>query len=348
MAFAKEEPLPPYGLDGAFVGERLSKDMGWDTCEIVHRPIGAEGELSVRVIRRTTAKHGRDGSRLPISAELARRSVALALVLDNPEAGGGGVLATTEAVGNETSAWREREVVLDGKAVVGFERGFGGRWLAYCLTPGLIVYVVAPAALRLDTVELRTLRPEEIKEYKYLEDKAVDDGETDEDSRGVKGWRQPKGMLPRVVPVELVLTAGELAAVYLSHIEAYSVGFMIHLMVVRRGEPAGQWSDDPQTSSDKDRDGLRFSVRFSDGLVLGGAGNAYSMGRDMGMRLTGGGGSYERWNKRYWVWPIPPPGQIMFCCEWKQLGMRETKSALDAAKVRDAATRAIAVFGELS
>jgi hypothetical protein len=156
-----EKPLPRYGLAGSFAGERLRAGEGWDVCTIVHRPAGVGGELSVQVMRRTTSRRARGAPRVAVSAELARESAAMALVLDNPSAAADMFAAATEVAG-EKHAWRAREITVDGEVVVGYEREFGGRWLAYHLTPVLIVSVVAPVELRPDTVELRTLPPDEL------------------------------------------------------------------------------------------------------------------------------------------------------------------------------------------
>jgi hypothetical protein len=83
------------------------------------------------------------------------------LVLDNPSAGDDPFVAARE-VANDRDAWREREITVDGELVAGNEREFGGRWLAYYLTPVLIVSVLAPLALSPDVVELRTLGPDEV------------------------------------------------------------------------------------------------------------------------------------------------------------------------------------------
>jgi len=46
--------------------------------------------------------------------------------------------------------------------LTGYEREYEGRWIVYCLTATLIIYVLAPVALRSDAVELRRLEPEEV------------------------------------------------------------------------------------------------------------------------------------------------------------------------------------------
>jgi hypothetical protein len=161
MGIEGELPLPRYGLAGAFVGERLRGGEGWDLCSTVHRPADAEEELSVTVTRRTTARLERGAPRVAIPADAARGHVAMGLVLDNPNAGDD-MFAAAKEVASDDEAWKAREVTVDGEVVDGYEREFGGRWVAYYLTPLLIVSVLAPVALRPDAVELRRLEPDEI------------------------------------------------------------------------------------------------------------------------------------------------------------------------------------------
>lgn len=157
-----ESPLPRYGLAGSFVGERLREGEAWDTCSIVHRPAIAGGELSVTVTRRTTATLVRGARRVTITADGARRSVAIGLVLDNSSTEGD-VFEVAEEIASDTEAWKAREIMVDGEVVVGSEREFGDRWIAYYLTPLLIVSVLAPVTLRPDALELRRLYSEEIE-----------------------------------------------------------------------------------------------------------------------------------------------------------------------------------------
>ncbi|MGD1056690.1 MAG: hypothetical protein ABR992_04675 [Solirubrobacteraceae bacterium] len=161
MSIEEELPLPRYGLAGSFVGERLREGEGWDICSIVHRPADAEEELRVTVTRRTTARLERGAPRVAIPADAARAHVAMGLVLENPNAGDD-LFAAAKDVASDDEAWKTREINVDGEMVDGCEREFGERWVAYYLTPLLIVSVLAPVALRPDTVELIRLHPDEI------------------------------------------------------------------------------------------------------------------------------------------------------------------------------------------
>ncbi len=155
-----ESTLPRYGLARPFVGERFLEGHGWDVCTVVHRPDDSDGELTVGVIRRTTASPGPGLPRVAISDELARESVAAVLVEPLMSAGDD-VFGIAATVAGEGQAWRPQDISLDGEAVAGHEREYRGMWIAYCLTATLIVFVLAPAALRPDAVRLRQLTSDE-------------------------------------------------------------------------------------------------------------------------------------------------------------------------------------------
>lgn len=158
-----EEPLPRYGLAGSFVGERFIEDNTWDLCEVGHRPAGSREKLSVVVIRRTTARPVRGAPRVAISPELARETVAGALVVPLWRVGDEEIFTVIKRVAHEDRAWRAREITFDGRRTSGYEREHRGRWAVYHLTPTLIVSVAAPVGLRPDTVELRRLRRGELR-----------------------------------------------------------------------------------------------------------------------------------------------------------------------------------------
>jgi hypothetical protein len=102
-----------------------------------------------------------DSPWVALPADLARRDVAIGLVLDDSRTGDE-IFAVAEEVASDDEAWEARKIVVDGEAVEGYEAEFEGGWVAYYLTPALIVSVQGPVALRLETVELRELSPGEI------------------------------------------------------------------------------------------------------------------------------------------------------------------------------------------
>jgi len=114
------------------------------------------GDVTVGVIRRTTISASRDGPKVAIPDDRARESVATALVADLPGVGDDVFNVVTEVSG-DADAWTEKEILVDGEAVSGYEREYRGSWVAYYLTPTLIVYVLGHAGWKPAVLELETI-----------------------------------------------------------------------------------------------------------------------------------------------------------------------------------------------
>ena len=54
------------------------------------------------------------------------------------------------------------------------------------------------------------------------------------------------------------------------------------------------------------------------------------------MRSAGGG---RRFDAHFWLWPLPPPGQLAFVVDWRAQGLALTKREMDAQSILDAAAR---------
>jgi len=156
-----ETPLPRYGLVGPYRDGWVIDGEGWDINSVVHSPSGAEGEVTVGVDRRTTARPVRSGPRVAIQPEQARKSVATALAVKLPGIGHD-VFEVATQIAVDESAWRTCDIELDGQLVSGYQREYENLWIAYFLTPTLIIYVLAPISLRPDEVKLRKLKPSEV------------------------------------------------------------------------------------------------------------------------------------------------------------------------------------------
>lgn len=154
-------PVSIYGLAGSFSGTRWIEGEGRDQCTVVHRPRGSQETVTVGVDRRAAIdqKSNVQGASLP--DDLARLGMATALVVDLPKIGDH-VFEIAAEVADDEAAWRTCQIAVDGRILTGYEREYEGRWIAYCLTVTLIIYILAPATLRFDTVELRMLEPEEV------------------------------------------------------------------------------------------------------------------------------------------------------------------------------------------
>jgi hypothetical protein len=170
-------------------------------------------------------------------------------------------------------------------------------------------------------------------------------------------WAGPAEVeLGAPVPVRLVLARTEEAAVAITEVVAFSNGFEVLVSARRRnvgggtrrtfygGMPMGP--DDPNT--------LRFGIQFADGrkgsnIAFGGGGaiRLYYQAKQQGkepelpegpvIHPRGGGGGGTRFDYRFWVWPLPPAGKLVFACEWPALKVPESLQEIDAALILERA-----------
>lgn len=167
----------------------------------------------------------------------------------------------------------------------------------------------------------------------------------------------PGGSLPGVVAVELLVARNERAAVAVTKLGAYPVGFEFDLLVLVREEDYEEL--DPMLHGPIHRPGrrrgeaaremLRFGVEFADGARV-----TNTIGREHWqwdeppaapvLRTGGGHSGGGEWNARMWVWPLPPPGPLAFVCEWPAAGIELARVEIDAQLVIDAAGRAQEIF----
>jgi hypothetical protein len=137
---------------------------------------------------------------------------------------------------------------------------------------------------------------------------------------------------------------------------AYHEGFELTCSVrLRHRSDPNAWPFDlhgptrpPFRGGELPADLLRFGVQYSDGTKatsVGSPGWATPAGPDEpppGPVLSpfGGSGGGHRWESQFWLWPLPPPGDLAFVCEWPSKGIPLTRTAVDAGLIRAAAERA--------
>jgi hypothetical protein len=171
----------------------------------------------------------------------------------------------------------------------------------------------------------------------------------------------PENVAPGVAALDLVLVnTGELA-VFVTGARVYPAGFEMTLTVLFRGEtdvedPIGMRAfhrrrrGAPEDEIAPER--LRFGLRFADGRKATNVGGPppWSPGEPPpdGAALTerGGSGGERRWDQRLWAWPLPPPGELLFACEWPAREIALTTAALDADVILSAAARACVLWPE--
>jgi hypothetical protein len=165
----------------------------------------------------------------------------------------------------------------------------------------------------------------------------------------------PENVAPALAALELVLVnTGELA-VFVTGARVYPTGFEMTLTALFRGEtdvedPIGmrafhrrrRGAPDDQIPPEQ----LRFGLRFADGRKATNVGEPAAWSRGEGrpegavLLARGGSGGERRWDQRLWAWPLPPPGELLFACEWPAQEIALTTAALDAGVILSAAARA--------
>jgi hypothetical protein len=187
----------------------------------------------------------------------------------------------------------------------------------------------------------------------------------------------PRGTLPGVVALELVLARTPRAAVCVTRLGAYPQGFGFDLVTMVSDEDdeldpmlfAGRrpWQRRRIAEEGIPEEMLRFGVEFADGakatntagqpLVHQGPGHVETSiavaSSDSPQEPTGpvlqtggGGGGGGNWRQSVWIWPLPPPGRLTFVCQWPEAGIELTRREIDAQVILDAAGRAQVIFSD--
>lgn len=166
----------------------------------------------------------------------------------------------------------------------------------------------------------------------------------------------PDSELGATVPLRKVLASNHATVIALTDCAAYSNGFEFLLTVRSRDDIDHRLLGfgPPRPPGAKEPDSLfRITVRFADGRSASsdqrGPGvevmDYYSAKRDglepklpIGPLLLprSGGGGGKRWDFKYWVWPLPPEGNLTLMCEWPARGISLTEHELDGAAIRRA------------
>ena len=169
----------------------------------------------------------------------------------------------------------------------------------------------------------------------------------------------PAGTLPGIVAVELVLARTAAAAVSITRIAAYPVGFELELVTMSPQDTGGL---DPLlfgppnhrpaaggTDAAIPEQMLRFGVQFSDGSKATNTSGYQPRAprtppAEPIMQQRGGGGGGGSWSQSLWIWPLPPLGPLALVCEWPAAGIPLTRVEIAAQMVLDAAARSRVIF----
>jgi hypothetical protein len=160
--------------------------------------------------------------------------------------------------------------------------------------------------------------------------------------------------LPGVVPLGLLLVNTGRVAVWVGEAAVYPTGLLLKVALHGR-EPAPR---DIHTGTGA----WRFGVQFSDGRKATVFGLGLALGAQIGGRAStvtaltrradgsppeapllqprGGGGGQTLWRQEYWLWPLPPPGDLLLACEWPNAGIEFSTATISADLLLEAAGRA--------
>ncbi len=181
---------------------------------------------------------------------------------------------------------------------------------------------------------------------------------------GAPPWLQPpESELGVAVPVREVLASDTGVVIALIDCVAFSTGFEFVVAVRSKEDLDSQqmgFGMPPSGDAEQSEKGLQIGIQFADGgtAVTGGHPGPEFMaqlkmhaeGRDpassdgpiLAPRSGGGGG--KRWDFRYWVWPLPPEGNLTFTCEWAAQKLAPTRHEVDAAEIRRAGTSSMTLW----
>jgi hypothetical protein len=166
-------------------------------------------------------------------------------------------------------------------------------------------------------------------------------------------------VVPAILPVERVVAKTDDVAVYLSGFTVYPTGFELTTYVVAKDESSEL---DPFGIEHRLRarrrdtlppELLRFGFQFADGSKATNTGSEFDFDEEEGpeptsprMSNTRGRSIDGAWEQTFWVWPLPPPGDLEFVCEWPDAGLQLTRVGLDAGAILAAASRAQVLFSD--
>jgi hypothetical protein len=174
----------------------------------------------------------------------------------------------------------------------------------------------------------------------------------------------PEAELGVTVPLSRVVARSDRSVIALRSATAYSSGAVFDLVALGRGlsrRDANRLFHEQHLTGAEDEPTdafLRVGFELSDGGRISNLGRRPHFETDAepdGPVLNpvgGGGGSAGTggfsMNYGYWLWPLPPPGPLRLFVEWPALDIALTHVELHAEAIREAASRAQALWPEAS
>ena len=160
----------------------------------------------------------------------------------------------------------------------------------------------------------------------------------------------PDRAMPVSVPGNIVVFHNDQAALVLDHFNAFTTGLQFTLSLWLR-EPKSRsprhyeapWELHEGGAGPDDPEFLRLGIQFSDGSKwtnLPGPMAPFDEPPPGPVVWPQGGSSGgSSWTFQHWMWPLPPPGEMIVHASWPAHGVDETSVAIDTSEIADAASR---------
>jgi len=150
--------------------------------------------------------------------------------------------------------------------------------------------------------------------------------EPPEEHRQPEWFGPPDNVLGVVVPLDVTLARTSELALAVRGAVAYPTGIEFDVCLLLR-EPMQDPFDwhpfhRPREGSELPPEILRLGVQFADGAKATNLGMPFfPQGPDERppgpiLMPRGGGGGGRRWDVSFWLWPLPPRGELTLVCEW--------------------------------
>ncbi|OBI83254.1 hypothetical protein [Mycobacterium asiaticum] len=92
---------------------------------------------------------------------------------------------------------------------------------------------------------------------------------------------------------------------------------------------------------------LRLGLLYADGRRGATSGNQVPGDPEhLALQQRAGGGSYQQWDGKFWVHPLPPEGPVTFIAAWPEYVATDVAAKLDGAAIRSAAADALILWPE--
>lgn len=165
----------------------------------------------------------------------------------------------------------------------------------------------------------------------------------------------PHDVVGAVLPVQLVLAKNEEIGIFLNGMTVFPEHFSFSLEIVWKTQehrqldmhfPRALGADlEPGQEIPIPRDMLCFGVRFSDGRKATSLAMwANDPQPDIILRSGSGNGGGGRYTLSYWVWPLPPEGDVEFAVRWEGYGIEFAKAEMEGKSIRWAASNAFKLW----